>query len=937
MAKIIEKIKFHYNMIFLNRRNTLVMFLGLGISLALIASSLMFMYSYQFGGFTGFYQQVPPNQFIVDVGAYDLRGEIGVGIPKLLDISEAAIEAVELEQRVKRVDWFLEKGFFAVVDISDGNSTNEINDFNLYAIPPDYFSTLESILYNGTIPQKIDDVIAVVDTTTIANTNISLLDTIPCYTGYFQETNEQVIARGIPQAGAYFNISGVVTTESFNNVRGPMSVDFSAMSEKFSDQFMITSYTNFGNFVANVEGASPGYTNPFGRITFDLEKIDSFDLHNEIAQVNQLAQEITREFEAEGYTLHVYNDMSILLDNFRKEFLVFQLFGILFLTPIIGMALSLTNYSANLMKRRQKRHVSSMLQRGSSRQDVMMNLIFQVIEMTISAILIAFVLGYLFSWLLSKSTGFLSFSGQAINPTLNLIIFFSVITIGFVLAILINALNIWKMSTITTQEAYTEHQEKKSFWEKAFLDIFLMIVGIALWIVVLFNLDGPSAYSFANGIGTTAIVCSILGGVLLVSRIYPYAIERLSNISWKTKNLEIVGLAFKRSSRRKADTARSLILITLTFTLIFSSIVTIESYQDYDRENAYYEIGSDILIHGINVGNNVTLEQVSAIEGVQSATYIRTSSQVISYGDVVYSYQVIGIDPEVFAKTAYFDDGYLPGNDPEEFFSKIVNDTDVVMQKEQLDRINTQGGDTIDIVYDKYPFGVLNRTLNIKGIFNFMPRYYKSVPDTSRTVYRFVIIGTYENVKTFTYSSFSSFGDLIVKVDPNFGIKEVALSIEEELGRSVKNVEDLEKAFEGSLRNTMLYGSLNSSFISSLIITISAITLMILIQAIEKEREVVTLKVLGMSPKQLFGMFLTESMTLVVFGSIAGAVLGTFAAYMFTEILTYSTTIPPNELVFKPVQLLLATGLLYITALISAAFTSWIIFRKDTIKAIKQI
>lgn len=936
MVKIIEKIKFHYNMIFLNRRNTLVMLLGLGISLALIASSLMFMYSYQFGGFTGFYQQVPPKQFTIAVSSYDITSEIGAGIPKLIEISDTAIETVELENRIDRVDWFLSRGLFTVVDISDGNDSTYINDFNLYAVPPDYFSTLEAILYNGTIPQQIDDVIAVVDTATMEKTNISLMDTIPCYTPMFMMSSEQVIATGMPEGGGYLNISGIITTESFNNVRGPMAVDFTAMSEYFSEQFMITSYTNFANFVTNI-GYLSGMSLPTGRITFNLEKIDSFDLNNEIAQITQLAQELTREFEDEGYTLHIYNDLSLLLDDFRKEFLVFQLFGILFLTPIIGMALSLTNYSANLMKRRQKRHVSSMLQRGSSRQEVMMNLILQVIEMTISAILIAFVLGYLFSWLLTKSTGFLLFAGLAINPAVNLIIFFVVITTGFILALVINALNIWEMSTITTQEAYMEHQEKKPFWQKAFLDFFLIIVGVGLWIVVALNLDKPSAYSFAYGIGPVAIICLIFGGVLVVSRTYPVIINYFSKLSWKKKNFEIVGLAFKRSSRRKADSTRSLILITLTFTLIFSSIVTIESYQDYDRENAYYAIGSDILIHGVNVGNDIALDQISAMEGVQSATYLQITTQVLSYGGLVYSYQIIGIDPVGFANTAYFDKGYIPGNDPLDFFSKIVDDNDTVMQIDQLAQIGTQEGDTFEIVYQKYPLGILNRTLEIKGVYNFMPRFFNDYPKDDQTTYRFVIIGTYENVDIFTYSSFSSVGDLLVKVDPNYKIKEVASAIEEELGRSVKNVEDLKSTFEGSLRNTMLYGSLNSSFISSLIITISAITLMILIQAIEKEREVVTLKVLGMSPKQLFGMFLTESMTLVVFGAITGAILGTFAAYMFTEILTYATIIPPNNLVFKPLQLLLATSILFVTSIISAALTSWIVFRKDTIKAIKQI
>ena len=142
---------------------------------------------------------------------------------------------------------------------------------------------------------------------------------------------------------------------------------------------------------------------------------------------------------------------------------------------------------------------------------------------------------------------------------------------------------------------------------------------------------------------------------------------------------------------------------------------------------------------------------------------------------------------------------------------------------------------------------------------------------------------------------------------------------------------------EGSLRNTMLFGSLNASFISSLIITVSAIILMILLQITENEREIITLKVLGQSPKQLFNMFLTEALSIVIFGAVLGALVGILAASMFSEILTFDTIIPPTEMKFPPLELGLAISILFITAIIAAALTSYAVFRKDTIKAIKQI
>ncbi|MHA1243974.1 MAG: FtsX-like permease family protein, partial [Candidatus Heimdallarchaeota archaeon] len=90
-------------------------------------------------------------------------------------------------------------------------------------------------------------------------------------------------------------------------------------------------------------------------------------------------------------------------------------------------------------------------------------------------------------------------------------------------------------------------------------------------------------------------------------------------------------------------------------------------------------------------------------------------------------------------------------------------------------------------------------------------------------------------------------------------------------------------------------------------------------------------------PRQLFGMFLSESLSLVLFGSMLGAVLGVFSAAMFTEILTLDTKIPTSELRSQPLGLSISFVILFTTAIAAAAITSWVIFRKDTIKAIKQI
>ncbi|MHA1774907.1 MAG: FtsX-like permease family protein, partial [Candidatus Heimdallarchaeota archaeon] len=179
---------------------------------------------------------------------------------------------------------------------------------------------------------------------------------------------------------------------------------------------------------------------------------------------------------------------------------------------------------------------------------------------------------------------------------------------------------------------------------------------------------------------------------------------------------------------------------------------------------------------------------------------------------------------------------------------------------------------------EKSGTGLVSINLTVVGQYNYFPRFFMNYPQEGSTVYCFSVIGNYNLTETVTYNQFSVVGDLMVKVASGYSITAVARNIELELGRSVDNIEDLMKTSGDSLRNTMLYGSLNTSFLSSLVIIVAALSLMIIIQSIENEMEVVMLKTLRMSPKQLFNLFTYEALSIVLFGPILGVGIGVFSA-----------------------------------------------------------
>ncbi|NHJ39097.1 MAG: hypothetical protein FK731_03620, partial [Asgard group archaeon] len=114
--KIFERTKFYYNMILLNRRNTLIMFLGLGISLAMISEGLIFMYSFQYNAFIEFNKEIPTEQLTVNINAIDVTEDLETFFPLFHNITNRAIENAELNERILRTDWFGAKRTMLYID-----------------------------------------------------------------------------------------------------------------------------------------------------------------------------------------------------------------------------------------------------------------------------------------------------------------------------------------------------------------------------------------------------------------------------------------------------------------------------------------------------------------------------------------------------------------------------------------------------------------------------------------------------------------------------------------------------------------------------------------------------------------------------------------------------------------------------------------------------
>jgi len=435
--------------------------------------------------------------------------------------------------------------------------------------------------------------------------------------------------------------------------------------------------------------------------------------------------------------------------------------------------------------------------------------------------------------------------------------------------------------------------------------------------------------------------------VLFSSRIYPIFTNWLSKISWKFEKFELMSISFRSLSRRRSASMRSLVLILLTFTMAIISIVIPDTYQNFDYENAAYNIGADIVISGISITDSEFRENIEAIEGIQATTYVtRLTYSPLSRGSITYYYSLVGINVSEFSKVGFYEDEYLDADidialkaleEPLPSGSSAY----VLAQKDQIKPFDLAVGDDFNIIYSYWSAGSKverNYTVTTAGFYNYWPTLYMNEPEQGSTNFRIGLITDISTIYSLTPDNREVYTQLYVDVNDDYIVSNVADEVREKaFGRRIEDVDEEVTISTGSLRAAVIFGSLNSNFIASIFILIFSMSLMMVIHTLERANEVGIMKAVGISPRQLFSFFFTESLTVISVGSLAGIFLGMFASFMFMSIIAINSNIPPWEMVYSPLKLLGTIFALIFVSILSSAIPGMLFSRKKEAQIMREL
>jgi len=313
------------------------------------------------------------------------------------------------------------------------------------------------------------------------------------------------------------------------------------------------------------------------------------------------------------------------------------------------------------------------------------------------------------------------------------------------------------------------------------------------------------------------------------------------------------------------------------------SIVVPYSYQDFNTNGAYYDLGADIVIRGFPIENKALIQNLENRSDILSTSVVRFVNLRDISGDIGVTYSVLAVNPETFIKYQAYNESFR----------------------------------TIPPIGS--PYQNLNLSLSIVGSFKYWPNLVTEISVTSVRALIYHLVVTKEFMNHVQVRPTDVINYLYVKVNSSFySIEEVAKDISTFTSGMVSNAESEVFVKPDSPRSSILYSAINSTLLMSFAINTIIIALFASIQLIDKSKEIATMKAIGISTKQLLKYHLSMYISLLLYSTIFGLIIGYITSSLLMGVLTITRNIPPYSLAFPIAQITLVLAILLVTAIIGA-------------------
>ncbi len=393
---------------------------------------------------------------------------------------------------------------------------------------------------------------------------------------------------------------------------------------------------------------------------------------------------------------------------------------------------------------------------------------------------------------------------------------------------------------------------------------------------------------------------------------------------------DIVWWAWRSLRVNRVRTVLTMLGIIIGIAAIISLQAVGKGFQE-SIFNQLFQLNPDtiFLIPSVGQLSDVDVSRLMGIEGVKKVIPVITGSIQIYGTSGLRTFTLIGVahedlddlirGAELEAGRYYYERGeaivgWNVAHPPDLSFNFVDVDTSVI-------------GKTIDLEGKEH-----TTTLRIVGAYEKLGATVFFDPDRSVFVDK-------ETARSLL--GYKGYGIILVLVDNPEEIDGVLERIDLMMGKRVEafSASQVREVYDNISNqiNNLLAGI---AFIS-LIVAGVGITNVMLINVIERTREIGVLKALGYTSRQVMGMFLSEALLIGVFGSFIGILAGIVLAYMAGSFLTFQfsghmiSTVVKTTPIFDIYYFIVAVFFGFLVSLVSGVYPAYRAAKLDPVVALR--
>ncbi|OLS26552.1 MAG: hypothetical protein HeimC3_08710 [Candidatus Heimdallarchaeota archaeon LC_3] len=688
-------------------------------------------------------------------------------------------------------------------------------------------------------------------------------------------------------------------------------------------------------------------------IRFDINKFDLFDVSSTIKRFEAHDIALYNELLDLGYINHqggfsdiyIDNNLRWTLEGIQSISTILFTAIMLFTFPIIIIAIFLAYYSFGLIQRNTLQGLNIYLTRGITRQQYFSFLIFEMVFALILAIFGAILLSIPITSLSLKTSDFFEFE-RLLSPVILLFHLINLlIQFGIILALFTNIIRVIKLSRldINQVEQIIVEEREAPFWRRKFLDIILLGFGLLFYLLTVYAADFeiflPPEFYLIFSLPSPLLI--IVGSVMLTSRLFSLITGIIGTFLWE-KQGSLIAFSLKNSAKHRHAVTRALILVSLTLAFSLSFLIFPFSFISYGETTIHYNIGSDISITFYNEEINYT-----------HYDYILAnfSNQIEGYSPIIKgeleNQNIMVINTSTFLEAAWMRDDFVP-NMEKSIKSLSEENRTVLMYHENLGVTGRDVGQKFvwrAPWYDDYIEEFRNQTnheLKVTGEFNYWPRLINWRPwEPQRELFGVISFETFNNMseQLGNESEYAfHFYESVLYVQPKESMNQTLFveTLEELDGiASIQSYKRDIDFFKGNSLYLVVIGQINSNILYCILIIFIILAMFGFKQLIERSKEIATEIAMGMTLRQTFSVFLTETMWLILFSISIGVVFGIVFSSLFLVGLTQGPTFPPFQMVFPWHLISIIIGILLSLGLALSFIPAYLSSRLEVSKLLK--